>query len=282
MATVQLRQVIEFVLQNPKLYPGIHNAPNPRTSQGLPTLDPNRQMQLVWDGMCAYISEKLEAGKSVNIPKFGAFTFEPIVSQGGNMLNPRGNCLGLRPCFICSPELKETLYKFPGKEEVTPNPGSIYQQGMKMQYPNPTPIAAGTYYRPAVVDACIKTIFLGILDLSLRGYSMELDFPNFAKVRIMDRNLKVFFSRNFSGTVQHNVAAWPSRSMEEKGKSISSTWKTKELSNAMMTFHPRPDSRHLMRSKTRTLQLGIMSLDMTGCSIQPPGSLQASMSAPQL
>ena len=38
------------------------------------------------------------------------------------------------------------------------------------------------YYRPAVVDACIKTIFLGILDLSLRGYSMELDFPNFAKV----------------------------------------------------------------------------------------------------
>ena len=35
--------------------------------------------------MCAYISEKLEAGKSVNIPKFGAFTFEPIVSQGGNV-----------------------------------------------------------------------------------------------------------------------------------------------------------------------------------------------------
>ena len=37
------------------------------------------------------------------------------------MLNPRGNCLGLRPCFICSPDLKETLYKFPGKEEVVIN-----------------------------------------------------------------------------------------------------------------------------------------------------------------
>ena len=40
------------------------------------------------------------------------------------MLNPRGNCLGLRPCFICSPDLKETLYKFPGKEEVARDPRS--------------------------------------------------------------------------------------------------------------------------------------------------------------
>merc|ERR1719456_195352 len=219
-------------------------------------------MQLVWDGMGSYISEKLESGKSVNV------------------LNPRGHCLRLRPCFICAPELKETLYKFPGKEEVTMNPGTIYQQGIKMQYPNPAPISAGVYYRKEVVDACIKAIFLGVLDLSLRGYSMELDFTGFAKVRIMDRNLHVFFSRNFTGNVQSNVTSWPTRPEEEKSKSISATWKTKDLSNAMMNFHPRPDSRHLMRSKTRTLQLGIMSLDLTSTQVEMPGSLQRSASVP--
>jgi len=276
MATVQLRQVIDFVLQNPKLYPGVHNAPNPRTSQGLPTLDPNRQMQLIWDGLCAFIKEKLDQGKSVNIPKFGAFTFESIVSQSGNVVNPRGYALRLRPCFVCGPELRETLYKFPGKEEITPSTGSIYQQGIKMNYVNPAPIAAGTYYRKEVVDACIKAIFLGIVDLSLRGYGMELDFTGFAKVRISDRNLHVFFSKGFTFGAQESVMSWPERSDEEKSKSISATWKTKDLSKAMMNFHPRPDSRHLMRSKTRTLQLGIMSLDMTTSAQE--GSLRRSAS----
>jgi len=149
-----------------------------------------------------------------------------------------------------------------------------------MQYPNPAPIAAGVYYRKEVVDACIKAMFLGVLDLSLRGYSMELDFTGFAKVRIMDRNLHVFFSRNFTGNVQTNVTSWPTRSEEDKSKSISATWKTKDLSNAMMNFHPRPDSRHLMRSKTRTLQLGIMSLDLTSTQVEMPGSLQRSASVP--
>jgi hypothetical protein len=145
-----------------------------------------------------------------------------------------------------------------------------------MQYPNPAPIAAGTYYRPQVVDACIKALILGIIDLSLRGYNMELDFTGFAKVRIFDRNLHAFFSRNFTYAAQENVMSWPTRSEAEKGKSISSTWKTKELSNAMMSFHPRPDSRHLSRSKTRTLQLGIMSLDLTTSAAE--GSMRRSAS----
>ena len=33
MATVQIRQLIEFVLNNPKNYPGLHNASQPRTTR---------------------------------------------------------------------------------------------------------------------------------------------------------------------------------------------------------------------------------------------------------
>merc|ERR1719379_2884649 len=90
------------------------------------------------------------------------------------------------------------------------------------------------------------------------------------------RNLHVFFSKAFTFGAQDSVMSWPERSFEEKSKSISSTWKTKDLSKAMMNFHPRPDSRHLMRSKTRTLQLGIMSLDMTTSAQE--GSMQRSAS----
>lgn len=86
MATVQIRQLIEFVLNNPKNYSGIHNASQPRTTQGLPQLDPSRQMLLIWDGMCAYVEEILGQGKSVNVKNFGAFTYEPIVAAGGNQI----------------------------------------------------------------------------------------------------------------------------------------------------------------------------------------------------
>jgi len=275
MATIGVRQVVDFVLENPKLYPGVHNAANPRTTAGLPTLDCNRQAQLIWDGMCTFIQEKLEQGKSVNIPKFGAFTFEPIVTAGGNQKNPRGHRLNLRPCFLCGPELKETLYKYPGKEEVTVNPGSVYQQGVKMQYPNPVPIAAGTYYKSKVVDGTIKALFRGILDLSLRGYTMELDFY-FAKVRIVGRDLHVFFAKNFAVSVQHNVSSWPSRDEDSKATSIKSTWQSKSLSKSMMNFHERPDSRNCMRAKTRTLQLSILSLDLNSATGPALGRSQSS------
>merc|ERR1719421_1066460 len=180
MATVQIRQLIEFVLNNPKNYAGIHNASQPRTTQGLPQLDPSRQMMLVWDGMCAYVQEVLEAGKSVNIKTFGAFTFEPIVAAGGNQKNARGHSLRLRPCFLASDALKETLHRYPGKEEVAPAHGSVYQQGIKMTYLNTVPIAAGTYFKEPVVAASLRAMFAAVLDLATRGYAVELDFK-FAK-----------------------------------------------------------------------------------------------------
>jgi len=262
MATVQIRQLIEFVLNNPKNYPGIHNASQPRTTQGLPQLDPSRQMMLIWDGMCTYVQEVLEQGKSVHIKGLGAFTYEPIVAGGGNQKNSRGHSLRLRPCFVASDALKETLHRYPGKEEVSIGPGSIYQQGVKMTYLNTVPIAAGTYYKEPVVAASLAAFFRGVLDLSTRGYSVELDFK-FAKVRIVERNLHVFFSRDFTMRVQGTAAAWPSR---RDTSTIAETWQKKNLSESMMNFHERPNSRDCTRAKTRTLQLGILSLDLNSCT----------------
>merc|ERR1740117_754031 len=116
--------------------------------------------------MCSYVQEVLEAGKSVNIKNLGAFTYEPIVAAGGNQKNVRGHSLRLRPCFIASDALKETLHRYPGKEEVAPLPGSVFQQGVKMTYLNMIPIAAGTYFKAPVVEASLKALFRGVLDLS--------------------------------------------------------------------------------------------------------------------
>lgn len=131
-----------------------------------------------------------------------------------------------------------------------------------MTYLNTVPIAAGTYYKEPVVAASLGAIFRAVLDLSTRGYAVELDFK-FAKVRILERNLHVFFSRNFTIAVQGTASAWPIRQDKEP---ISATWQKKNLSQSMMTFHERPNSRDCTRAKTRTLQLGILSLDLNSCT----------------
>jgi len=244
-------------------------------TNGLPTLDVHRQMNLVWDGMCAYLEEKMSEGKSVSLPHFGSFNFEPIVTGGGNMKNAGGHHLRLRPCFIVGDELKVTLYKYAGKEETTMQPGSIYQQGTKTQFLNPVPIAAGTYYKPNVVKGCIDALFRGLIDLSQRGYNLELDF-HFAKVSIRNRDLKVFFTRNFVIKVQDNVASWPERTCKDN---IAKTWQSKSLSKALMNFSARPNSPDVQRARTRTLQLGIVSLDLTSFN---PGAMSRSASAPAL
>jgi nucleoid DNA-binding protein len=239
---------------------------HPRTSQGLPQLDPARQMLLIWDALCAYVTEILEAGKSINIRNFGAFTFEPIVESGGHSKNPRGDKLQYRPCFLCAPELRASLYRYPGKEELYNQHGSVYQQGCQMSFLNCVPIAAGTYLKEAVIRSTITALFTAIVDLSTRGYNLELDFK-FAKVRVKNRDLEVYYSRNFTNKAQDMAAQWPKR---QDKPPLSETWVKKNLSKAMMEFHPRPESADKMRQKTRTAQLGILSLDLNSCTNDRP------------
>lgn len=269
MASVQARQIVEYVLSNPKMYPGIHMTSHQRTSQGMPQLDPQRQMLLIYDAMCSYIREVLESGKSMNIRTFGAFTFEPIMSAGGHSKNPRGDKLLYRPCFLVAPELRSHLYRYPGKEEMTRQEGSIYQQGCQMSFLNFVPIAAGTYLKEPVIRASLKAFFAAVVDLSMRGYNLDLDFK-FAKVRVIDRNLEVFFAKDFTRQAQSVASQWPKNS--EKAP-LAETWRNKNLSKAMMEFHPRPESAEKMRQKMRTLQLGILSLDLNSCTMDQPKAM---------
>jgi hypothetical protein len=264
MATVQVRQVVEYLLANPKIYAGLHTTTQPRTSQGLPQLDPTRQMLLVWDAMCAYIQEVLHTGKSLNIRHFGAFTSESILTGGGNSKNPRGHALKLRPCFLVADDLRETLYRYPGKEEMHTQAGSMYQKGPKMNFLNCTPIAAGTYLKEPVVDSCVRAFFKATLDLATRGYNLNLDF-RFGTVKILNRNLHVYFDSDFTDAIQSVATKWP----KFEHPPLADTWKKKGLSNAMMNFHQRPNSRESMRQKNRTMQLGILSLDLNSCTATP-------------
>merc|ERR1711964_588892 len=100
------------------------------------------------DAMSQHLLEQMESGKSVNVPNFGTFTFEPLVIQSdpGN-LKARSE-VKLRPCFVVHSALREALYRYPGKEEIRtgPNEGSIYQQARRAVFLNEVPIAAGCYY----------------------------------------------------------------------------------------------------------------------------------------
>jgi len=230
----------------------------------MPQLDPQRQMLLIWNAMCSYVQEVLDSGKSMNIRTFGSFTFEPILYAGGHAKNPRGDKLHFRPCFLVAPELRKHLYRYPGKEEMTMQEGSIYQQGCQMSFLNYVPIAAGTYLKEPVIRSSLQAFFSAVVDLSMRGYNLDLDFK-FAKVRVMGRNLEVYFSKDFTRQAQNVASQWPKN---ESKPPLSETWQNKNLSKAMMEFHPRPESAEKMRQKMRTLQLGILSLDLNSCTMQ--------------
>jgi len=81
----------------------------------------------------------------------------------------------------------------------------------------------------------------------------------------MGRNLEVYFSKDFTRQAQNVASQWPKN---ESKPPLSETWQNKNLSKAMMEFHPRPESAEKMRQKMRTLQLGILSLDLNSCTMQ--------------
>jgi len=258
MSYVFVKQLVAHILENPKHYPGPHNVSQARTSQGLAPLDTTRQLLLIWDAMSNYLRENLESARAVNIPAFGTFAFEPILLEEEFGFNR--NRVQLRPCFVANNQLKETLYRYPGKEEIrtTPNSGSVYETGRGACFLNVKPIAAGCYFREDVIHSAIKAFFQAVIDLIKRDYNLHLDF-NGAKVIVLNRNLTVKFSPIFTNAVQ-------STTVKVKAKPISSIWRSAKLSNSMMNFIERPRSPEMVAMKNRTAHLSILSLDMNSCA----------------
>ncbi|KAF4657885.1 hypothetical protein FOL47_008248, partial [Perkinsus chesapeaki] len=207
---IQVPQLAEYVLSNPKFFPGLHNASQPRTSKGLQNLDPQRQLEAIWHAMSAYIQEILEAGRGVRIDHFGAFTFEPIVAPYGNPKNFRSSALRLRPCFVPDEKFKTTLRRYAGKEETPTRQGSIYQQGINVMYLNKVPIAAGLFLKTPVVADGVKALFKAVQDLSSRDYNLDLDFK-FCRIQVLDGDLKAKFSPGLVLEAQKGAQNWPTR-----------------------------------------------------------------------
>ena len=63
------------ILKRGAQYPGKHNQSTQRTAANLKPLQPKAQLLIIWKALIEYLGENIRAGRSVNIKKFGAFTF---------------------------------------------------------------------------------------------------------------------------------------------------------------------------------------------------------------
>lgn len=299
MACVFVKQLVEHVLENPKHYPGPHNVSQPRTSQGLAALDTTRQLLLIWEAMSNHLRENLEAGRSVNVPNFGTFTFEPLVLEDdyprsgrstprggretprsgretprGGRETPRGGrdspfsrCetprgstkVQLRPCFIVNSALKEALYRYPGKEEIRTGP-------------------AGS----SVYQQGRKVIFLNDVPIAAGCYyksdviksGLRALFQGAGDLVKRNYNVRLDFNgvsvivQNRNLHVKFDPAVTQmvqSTTVRQKSQPLSDTWRCAKLSTSMMNFIERPNSPEVVAMRNRTANLSILSLDMNSC-----------------
>jgi len=96
-------------------------------------------MVIIWKALVEYLNNNLRAGRSVNIKRFGSFTFDietelpriatkstsmTAVNSGAFNLEDqrldRKHVHNVRPCFVVDSFLQTHLIHYPGKEEITP------------------------------------------------------------------------------------------------------------------------------------------------------------------
>lgn len=165
-------------------------------------------MLIIWRGLVTYLDNTLRGGHSVNIRKFGAFTYDvetelPKISTRKISLDADIDCQRaerkhvhhLKPRFVVDPALQALAIRYHGKEQVV-NPKSqrsIYQKGFRMIYANPVPIAAACQMGKDVVEDVLRTIFLAIQDLLKYDNNITLQF-GFCQITFIDKNMKVTFA----------------------------------------------------------------------------------------
>jgi nucleoid DNA-binding protein len=175
-------------------------------------------MIIIWKALVEYLGNNLRAGKSVNIKRFGSFTFDiatelpRIATKAVSMTQTnnfdleeqrldRKHVHNVRPCFVVDSFLQPHLIHYPGKEEILPakSQNSIYQKGFRMIYCNAVPIAAACLLGKEVVTDALNTIFLAIVDLIKYNRDLNLNF-GFARISIINRGLKVSFANDYKST----------------------------------------------------------------------------------
>lgn len=174
-------------------------------------------MVIIWKALVEYLNNNLRSGRSVNIKRFGSFTFDidtelPRIATKSTSMTAhsfgledqrleRKHVHKVRPCFVVDGFLQPHLIHYKGKEEIVPakSQNSIFQKGFRMIYCNPVPIAAATLLGKEVVNDALNTIFLAIVDLIKYNRDLNLNF-GFARISIVNRGLKVTFAQDFSSS----------------------------------------------------------------------------------
>ena len=242
-----------------------------RSSEGL-----TRQLLLIWKGCSLLLREALAEGRGIHMKPFGTFTFEPIVSTEGNSRNLNGPKIRLRPCFIPTKQLRNLLTLPSHKEELAHHiEGSIYQQGVRISFLNPVPVASGIFYKSEFVRGAVETLLKGVVDLIHRGYNLNLDFEGIAKVTVIDRILKASFASSLASHVHAIEQKYPLKSVNSSLSALTPS----EIEGNISRVHAirnckkesrlqkleRPDSSMLKDIKQRVEQLSDSSKDL--CNI---------------
>jgi hypothetical protein len=236
-------------------------------------------MLIIWKSLISYIRENLTAGHSINLKKFGAFTFDiatdppKIATKSAQQANldlneqrlERKNVHHCRPCFVVDHSLQMHLTRFLGKEEITPpkSQHSIFQKGFRMIYCNPVPIAQGCLMGKDVVQDALDAIFLAVIDLVKFGKNIDLAF-GFCNVRIIEGNLKVIWDPNFVQIIKNRQFE---NSMKRSTTPVSTAWKssyTKTFAtSALGGLIKKPNQEVVQTLNQKTMALKLMSLDLS-------------------
>ena len=86
-------------------------------------------MLIIWKALIEYVGNNIKAGRSVNIKKFGSFTYDVLTELpkiASRSISPkvdiftqraeRKNVHHLKPKFVVDPNLQYHLVRYPGKE----------------------------------------------------------------------------------------------------------------------------------------------------------------------
>lgn len=277
---MNIDQIAQFIINNPKTYPGLHQESCSRTSEAFKPLELKSQMLIIWRAFCEYLGEKTNEGKGINIKNFGAFTFEvqtelpklgleygkAMEKSFKELLTEKKTTYKMRPCFVVDPKLKKVLTRYKGKEELSKpkSQASVYQQGFQMTFLNPVPIAAAVYLHKNVVVDTLDAIFTAIYDLITMGKNIQLKF-GFCNIYFYERNLTFTYKPDLQDKMKNDVHE-TSKRIKRGITPVSKNWKVSaynkwERSN-LSTLLERPHSPLIKTVDNKVQMLKIMSLDM--------------------
>lgn len=161
------------------------------------------------------------------------------------------------------------MIRYKAKEEITPakSQRSIYQQGFRMVYANPVPIAAACQMGKDVVQDTLNAIFLAICDLIKFDHNISLQF-GFANVQFNNRGLKTFFAAHMTRELTDKDFETRMRRMNSP---VADLWRTNTQlefnKSSLGTLIKKPNHAVTEALMQKTQALKLMSLDMSSSAM---------------